>query len=251
MISNDRSAVLGFTWDSLSVPELPSHDIERALWRFSQRIPEYVWDAAMLEGNPFTYPEVQTLLEGVTVGGHKLSDERQVLSLSESARYLHDVVSARRFQVDKRTSDSLNHLIARYEAPEAGHFRGEGRLDTDVSVFLGEYGRHRPPPTEAGGANLRAVYDHGVPLIAREARGVFEQAAVYFLFGAWMQFYLDGNKPTARYMMNGLLMSRGIDAISIPAARKQEFNERMIDFYRSADGTEMIAFLASCHADAG
>ncbi len=42
----------------------------------------------MLEGNPFTYPEVQTLLEGITVGGRRLSDERQILSLSESATQL-------------------------------------------------------------------------------------------------------------------------------------------------------------------
>jgi hypothetical protein len=45
-------------------------------------------------------------------------------------------------------------------------------------------------------------------------------------------------------------MSHGIDAISVPAARKQEFNEKMIDFYRSRDGTGMLRFLASCHAEA-
>ena len=30
-------------------------------------LPEYVWDAGVLEGNPFTFPEVKTLLEGVTI----------------------------------------------------------------------------------------------------------------------------------------------------------------------------------------
>jgi hypothetical protein len=38
---------------------------------------EYVWDAAVLEGNPLTYPEVQTLLDGITVGGRKISDEHR------------------------------------------------------------------------------------------------------------------------------------------------------------------------------
>ena len=33
-----------------------------------------VFNMAKLEGNPFTYPEIKTLLDGVTVGGHKLSD---------------------------------------------------------------------------------------------------------------------------------------------------------------------------------
>jgi Fic family protein len=243
-------SALGFAWDSSLVPDLPVRGTRRALWRFRRMLPEYVWDAAVLEGNPFTYPEVQTLLEGVTVGGRRLSDERQILSLSESAASLQDLVESGQFTLGKETSDNLNNLIARYEALEAGHFRGEGHELADVSVSLGEYGTHRPPPTEPGGENLRRIYDQGTAFIANAVPGTFEQAGAYFLFGAFTQFYFDGNKRTARYMMNGWLMSHGIDAISVPAARKQEFNEKMIDFYRRKDGTVMLTFLASCHADA-
>ena len=50
----------------------------------------------------------------------------------------------------------------------------------------------------------------------------------YFLFGALQQFYFDGNKRTSRFMMNGILMSNGFDAISEPAARLQDFNEKMV-----------------------
>ena len=39
-------------------------------------LPEYVWDAGVLEGNPFTFPVVKTLLEGVTVGGAKTVGSR-------------------------------------------------------------------------------------------------------------------------------------------------------------------------------
>ncbi len=250
MGENEATSPLGFTWDSASVPELPMRGIRRALWRFTRMLPAYVWDAAVLEGNPFTYPEVQTLLDGVTVGGRRLSDERQILSLSESANHLHDLVESGQFDLSKKTSDYLNHLIAHYEALEAGHFRGEGPELANVSVSLGEYGTHHPPQTERGAENLLRVYDRGTAFITGVVPGVFEQAGAYFLFGAFTQFYFDGNKRTARYMMNGWLMSHGIDAISVPAARKQEFNEKMIDFYRSADGTRMLMFLASCHAEA-
>lgn len=34
----------------------------------------FVYDAVQLEGINFTLPEIQTLMEGVTIGGHKLSD---------------------------------------------------------------------------------------------------------------------------------------------------------------------------------
>ena len=32
-------------------------------------------------------------------------------------------------------------------------------------------------------------------------------------------------------MMNGILMSSGMDAISVPAAQAQAFNEKMVRFY--------------------
>lgn len=49
------------------------------------------------------------------------------------------------------------------------------------------------------------------------------------------------------FMMNGILMSAGIDAISVPAGKAQEFNEKMVRFYLTQDATEMMAFLVGCH----
>jgi Fic family protein len=251
MTANDLVAAIGFTWDRSDLPRnVGGSDVQHAVWRFSKMMPGYVWDAAVLEGNPFTYPEVQTLLEGITVGGRRLTDERQILNLAESANELARLVRSGQFQVDKPTSDLLNGLIASGEALEAGHFRGEGSVITQVSVNLGEHGTHRPPLTEPGGENLRDMFRRGTDIIAGLSSGTFEQAVAYFLFAAFQQFYYDGNKRTGRYMMNGHLMSHGIDAISVPAARKQEFNTEMVSFYWKKDGTRMFRFLASCWEDA-
>jgi len=150
------------------------------VWRFTKMLPGYVWDAAVLEGNPFTYPEVQTLLEGITVGGRKLSDERQILNLSESANELIRLVRSGQFQIDKSTSDLLNGLIASGEALEAGHFWGEGSVITQVSVNMGAHGTHRPPPTEPGGENLRRIFQRGTDVIMGLNSSVFEQAVGYW-----------------------------------------------------------------------
>ena len=89
---------LGFRWDPSSVPrELPRSSLERVAFRFSRMLAEYVWDAGVLEGNPFTFPEVKTLLEGVTVGGRKLSDQEQILNLAESSKCLVDLVKGLKF----------------------------------------------------------------------------------------------------------------------------------------------------------
>lgn len=243
---------LGYTWDQAAIPrDVPSFSVERAVWRFHRSLPEYVWDAAVLEGNPFTYPEVQTLLDGITVGGRKISDEQQVLNLAEAANELLQLIKRGEFRLDKEISDHLQYLIARDEALESGHFRGEGKERLTPGVGFGAHGRYMPPQTQPGGENLRRrIYARGLEFIQAELGDVFEQALAYFLFAALQQFYFDGNKRTARYMMNGHLMSHGFDAISVPAARRQEFNSGMVEFFMTKEGTGIFRFLASCRAEA-
>ena len=207
---------LGFQWDRDSVPrEIPRASTERVVFRFHRMLPEYVWNAGALEGNPFTFPEVKTLLEGVTVGGRKLSDQEQILNLAESAKNLVGIVKNQEFKLDKSTFCSLHRLVARNEALEWGHFRGEGS-ETQFT------------PDGALG----------------------ERATAFFLFGSLQQFFFDGNKRTSRFMMNGVLMTAGIDAVSIPAIRAAEFNSRMVDFYVSRNATEMMSFVLDCHPEA-
>jgi hypothetical protein len=214
-------------------------------------LPEYVWDAGVLEGNPFTFPEVKTLLEGVTVGGRKLSDQEQILNLAESSRYLVDLVENRKFKLDKSTFCSIHALVARSEALEWRHFRGEGpETQFTPDVALGERGRFTPLGTEPGAVRLNEVFAGGIRSLEQHVSNPFERATAFFLFGSLQQFFFDGNKRTSRFMMNGILMAEGIDAVSVPAIRAAEFNSRMDNFYTSRDATEMMAFVLDCHPEA-
>ncbi|KMW72572.1 filamentation induced by cAMP protein Fic [Photorhabdus luminescens subsp. luminescens] len=240
---------LGFRWDRSAVPLIvPIHSIERVCFRFHRMLPEFVWDASVLEGNPFTFPEVKTLLDGITVGGRKVSDQEQVLNLAESSKRLLSLVKRGQFELTKATFTELHSIVARNEALEWGAFRGEGReINYTPDVGLGEYGRHTPLPTEPDAPELNRVFHEGIAVLS-ECQP-FEQATAFFLFGALQQFFFDGNKRTSRFMMNGILMSNGIDAISVPAAKLHEFNEKMVRFYLSKDATEMMMFLMDCHPD--
>lgn len=105
---------------------------------------------------------------------------------------------------------------------------------------------HRPLPTVRGAATLSQLFQDGVSILELEAQDPRERAMVWFLFGALQQFYFDGNKRTARFMMNGILMSHGFDAISVPAGRAEEFNQELAEFYIGRDATRMMEFLFSC-----
>jgi len=52
---------------------VPSLEIKRLILLVRKFSSDVVFNMAKLEGNPFTYPEVQTLLEGVTIVGHKVN----------------------------------------------------------------------------------------------------------------------------------------------------------------------------------
>jgi len=241
---------LGFCWDRAALPNsAPVHAVTRVCFRFYKMLPEFVWDAGVLEGNPFTYPEVKTLLGGITVGGRKISDQEQILNLAESSKRLLAMVKADQFSLSKPVFTELNGIVARNEALEWGVFRGEGQeKGFTPNVGLGALGRYIPLPTLPGAPELNRVFHEGVATL--EACPPFERAMAFFLFGALQQFFFDGNKRTSRFMMNGILMMHGIDAISVPGAKAQEFNEKMVRFYLSKDATEMMVFLMGCHPDA-
>ena len=65
---------------------------DKALMLAKRQLAELVCDAVNLEGIAYTLPEVQTLLEGITVGGHKLGDETITLNQAAAWRFLFTVI---------------------------------------------------------------------------------------------------------------------------------------------------------------
>jgi Fic family protein len=244
---------LGFHWERSALPvTAPTHSTERVAFRLDRMLPEFVWDASVIEGNPFTYPEVKTLIDGVTIGGRKVAYLLQILNLAASSRHLLSLVKTGAFALDKPTFTELHALGAYQEAPEWGVFRGEGK-ETSYTPGVGlggGLGHYMPLPTVAGAQELTRTFHRGVAALDASAAAPIEKAFAFFLFGALQQFFLDGNERTSRFMMNGILMSAGIDAVSVPAAKAETFNEKMARFFLGKDATEMMAFLVGCHPDA-
>lgn len=81
-------------------------------------MPEFVWSDSSLENNPFSFVEVKTLLDGVTVGGHKLSDMQQILNLKRANELLIKLVLENKFELNKETFCRFNEIVAFEEALE-------------------------------------------------------------------------------------------------------------------------------------
>ncbi len=248
----DVFEALGFRWDRLAAPwSVPVHSIERVCFHFLRMLPEFVWDEGGLEGNPFTYTEVQTLMEGVTIGGRRIADQTQILNIARSARRLVDLVKTGQFALNRTIFTELHGLAAHEDALEWGVFRGEGEEVLYLpEVSLGERGRYKPLPTVAGAQALQDLFARGIATLDAQVPHPFEQALAFFLFAILQQFFFDGNRRVAHLMMNGILMSHGIDAISVPPHHAEAFNEEIVRFFVNKDGTAVMDLLTECHPDA-
>lgn len=219
--------------------------VERSIFRFEKSLPELVWNAAALEGNTFTLPQVQTLLDGVTVGGKKLEEAEQILALGEGMELMISAVRDGSFSLDKEMSDRVHAVVAKHEAIESGMFRGEGRANGGGSVSLASGGSVEGDPHGEGGVQLQADYTNLLAALGTLA-DPRAHALVYFASATRSQFYFDGNKRTARIMMTGTLIQSGFEPVNIPYARQEEFNVALDELFRTDDGTRLIDFLTTC-----
>ena len=235
----------GVTWSTFDVERIRPSDVERIRHRFRAHLPELIWNTAALEGNNFTLLEVKTLLEGITVGGKTLDDEEQVRALSVAYNRLDEMVGAGEFSLTKSVSDELHGLLAKHEAIESGSFRGEGAATGGGTVHLASGGLVDGTPHGAGGETLRAHFDDLI-LYLETVEDPRQRALIYFASAVRRQFYFDGNKRTARLMMTGELMTSGFDVISVPVARKLEFNQALDVLFSDDDATELLRFLGTC-----
>ena len=214
---------------------------KKALFLARKQLPELVCDAVNLEGINFTLPEIQTLLDGVTVGGHRLQDEMIALNQTNAWRVLFDAVEGGRFSLSKEFVCELHGVIAREEALAWGVFRDGG-----VTIAGTDY---LPPRADKLPDFWRRLEEKHQAVLAQskiDIEQTYTHAISLFLQMARMQFFYDANKRLGRLMMNGILLVNGLPAINLPATRQLEFNELMLRFYPDDDEQPMQDFMRAC-----
>ena len=220
--------------DQISVVDLSPLDFvpdkKRFLFLARKDKVDFVYNTAALEGNAMTFPEVATLLDGVTVGGHKLSDEQQILNQNRSVELLYQLLYDDQFVVNKETLCLLHGHVAKDETLTWGQFR-DGNVNIGGSEYL-------PPSAD----KLDEIFTTGVAAI-RQIKHPIVAALTYLLFGARTQFFYDGNKRVSRLTMNGMLLANGYPMLNIKAKDKLRFNQQMILFYDTADYRVALEYL--------
>lgn len=205
----------------------------KALMLAKHEISTLVYNAIQLENINFTLPEVQTILDGITIGGRKLSDQNITANQGNAWQELFAMVKNNLFKVDTDTAFKLHMIAEHEEALEWAKFRSGGVLiaGTDYTP---------PPASQLPGefANMVAEME--------QINDIYDRAIHVFLGMARNQFFWDVNKRMGRFMMNGILLEAGYPVINLLASRRLEFNELMLEFYPSGNQQPLNRFLRSC-----
>lgn len=205
----------------------------KAIMLAKRQLAEFVCDAVNLEGINFTLPEIQTLLDGITVGGHKVADQQIALNQADTWRTLFEQIERNQFEVTIENISALHSIAAKNEALDFGMFRSGG-----VTIAGTDY---IPPQADS----LPELFEKMVT-DASKISDIYDRAIHFFLTMARCQFFYDVNKRMGRFIMNGLLLSFGYPAINLPAKRQLEFNQLMLHYYETGAQKQMNTFLRSC-----
>jgi Fic family protein len=209
-------------------------NIKKAIFIAKKNLAGLVYDFQTIEGMPFTLPEVQTYLQGITVGGHKVSDEQKLNQQALAWKRLIELVEKNEFELNKKNACELERIVAKDEALFSGVFR-----DGMVTVS----GRERPLPEPH---MLDGLFNKLCKRVA-QTNDVLKKGFIVSLDIANQQYFWDGNKRTGILLMNGILISNGYMPLSIPAKDILEYNTKMHRFHNTGKEDEMIEFMSEIY----
>ena len=162
-------------------------------------------------------------------------------NLARTVNLLHDDVAAGAFALDIVHLQHYNAALMRGLLLEPGTVRGTGSVHgASEGIAVNIMGRvfHGYNNTTTAPA-LAVAHERCFHI-----EDVVERALNYAALISYVQPFSDGNKRTARFMADGLLMNHGYDAVEIPAASRREYTQALADMFTRADTGLYVEFLA-------
>ena len=200
---------------------------EQRLFLAKKKWDENVYCGMKMENRAVTFPQTQTILNGVNVPNVHLDDIQAILNMRDAWRYLLSTVN------EPLTFEywcKLNGYIARNEALEWGKLR-----TGSVGISGTEY---EPPVPE----QEQTICEFN-KIVSDTDSTATEKALEAFVWGVRGQFFWDGNKRTSLTLANKLLVSAGAGIMTIADKNMEQFNTLLLEYYNSRDSETLKMFL--------
>ncbi len=180
---------------------------------------ELIYNHAYVEGCNVTFPQAETILEGMKVSNVSVNDIQTVINLRDAYRFvLGQIEEAGGPVIDLDYICEVHSNVSRNEAIAWGSLR-TGRVGVSGTTY-------EPPIPEEGEVieYLKNINEIDNPL---------ERAVTYFISSTKRQLFWDGNKRVAIIVANAILISNGCGVFSINEDNTERYNELLKSFYDS------------------
>lgn len=185
-----------------------------------------IYHSARLEGCNITFPDTQTILNGVSVGNLKMEDVEVVLNLRDAWKYVLNNIEK---PLDLMYICKINSFVSRNESLDWGVLRYGS-----VGISGTSYKPDIPKADEVA---------NKIDLILTSNKTVTEKAIELFLWSCRSQLFWDGNKRTSIISANKLLISEGKGILMVEDKDLKEFNQRLTEFYNTNNYSKVDRFL--------
>ncbi len=200
---------------------------EQSLFLAKKKWDENVYCGMKMENRAVTFPQTQTILNGVNVPNVQLDDIQAILNMRDAWKFLLNTVS------EKVTFEywcKLNEYIARNEALEWGKLR---------TGTVGISGTDYEPPIPEKDKTEKELN----AILSDSDTSATDKALEAFTWGARGQFFWDGNKCTSLMLANKILVSSGAGIMTITDKYMEQFNTLLLNYYNIGKAEELKIFL--------
>lgn len=199
--------------------------LEENIFLAKKMLVSNIYSNAKIEGCNVTFPETQTILEGVNVSNVKLDDIQCILNLRDAWKYLINNVTEE-FNIDFICK--INEFVARNESLEWGKIR-TGKVSISGTEYVPEI-----PDREDIINKLNEI---------NKIENITLRAIKYMLYGMRTQIFWDGNKRTSTICANKILISNCKGILMVQDKDLNQFNKLLNEFYNTNEDKEILEFL--------
>ena len=200
---------------------------EQSLFLAKKKWDENVYCGMKTENRAVTFPQTQTILNGVNVPNVQLDDIQAILNMRDAWKFLLGTVNE---EVTFEYWCKLNEYIARNEALEWGKLR---------TGIVGISGTDYEPPIP----NKEKTIEELKSILSTSNASATDKALEAFVWGTRGQFFWDGNKRTSLMLANKILVSSGSGIMTITDKYMEQFNTILLNYYNTGKSEELKQFL--------
>ena len=192
-----------------------------------RNIVDYIWKSANLEGIGVTYPDTQTIYDGVAVSGYTIDEINAINDLKHAWQFiLNDVNTELNLDYIKKA----HALLGRFTVINAGALRRD-----EVRIGGTDWIPAVPEENKAREAVAELIQSADITPI--------EKALDMTLLLMRSQLFYDGNKRIAMLIGNKIMIEHGQGIITVAQKDNKEFYRLLVEYYETNNGDRLKHFL--------